>query len=711
MVRRHRGRGSRVPGKLTAALLLLSLALVSCAHVAEPSRTVAIGDVHGAYREFTAILRKAELIDETHRWIGGSATLVQLGDFMDRGTEVKQVVDLLMSLENQAAEQGGKVIILMGNHESYNLMGHFDRESTPPSVFMRILAGFADADSESRRQSAYREYQDWEARFPRCAVESRDEWMDSHPPGFIEYQEALSPSGQYGRWLRRLPAAARVGDIAFVHGGISPELIRFKYHTPDKVNRRLGMEIHNYDRAKEELVKAGFALPFSTMEEIECVVDQAISEIPVGEMDKELLARRSLLDKVNKNLPRTLSWMQLDGNGPLWFRGYAEWTEEEGNPRIDEILEAWGVEMLVVGHTPSPEGMIRSRFGNRVFLLDTAMTYSNYAGVDGRPSALEIRDPRYTAVYDDDRIDLTGNSGDAQAPSLRQDLREPSVSGEARPPKDPELLQDDAGRSSPAGDRVYLGPDGNRLPFQEDGEILDFLRTARIQSTAKVPTGLTKPRKLLLERNGIRANAIFHHMHSLDREVTLSTGEYVTHFRDSYRNQVAAYELSRLLGIPRVSPTVLRSVDGKEGSVQLWIENAFSERDRVKEKRMPPDIAAIHLAFHDMRVFDNLINNIDRNQTNILYDADWRLWYIDHTRAFGREHRLPSPGRLRRCSVPLWEKLQILDAGLLKRTLEPFMGELAVKAVAARQQLIVKHLQEKMETEGTDSVLFEYPLP
>ena len=262
---------------------------------------------------------------------------------------------------------------------------------------------------------------------------------------------------------------------------------------------------------------------------------------------------------------------------------------------------------------------------------------------------------------------------------------------------------------SPAIERVYLGPDGKPLPFKEVGEVLEFLRTAEMHFVKTIGSGSTKPGKYLLEKDGVRAHAIFHDVHDVDRGVRLSTDDYIDYFQDSYLNQVAAYEVSRLLGITNTPPTVVREVAGREGSLALWIENAINERDRIKEGKTPPNISTIKLYFHDMRVFDNLINNFDRSQGNVIYDANWQAWLIDHTRAFGRESKLSSAGKLQRCSVSLWEKLQALDPDLVAKRLTPYIGKVGVATVMTRRDRIVSHLRKRIASEGRDAVLFHYP--
>src|SRR6185436_3171844 len=105
------------------SLALLALVAAPTLRAAPAPRIVAVGDVHGAGDAFVSILQKAGLIDAQKRWTGGTAILVQTGDLLDRGQDVRQVLDLLMALETEAAKAGGRVNALLGNHELMNLIG------------------------------------------------------------------------------------------------------------------------------------------------------------------------------------------------------------------------------------------------------------------------------------------------------------------------------------------------------------------------------------------------------------------------------------------------------------------------------------------------------------------------------------------------------------------------------------------------------------
>ena len=109
-----------------------------------------------------------------------------------------------------------------------------------------------------------------------------------------------------------------------------------------------------------------------------------------------------------------------------------------------------------------------------------------------------------------------------------------------------------------------------------------------------------------------------------------------------------------------------------------------------------------------MWVFDNLINNIDRTQENFVFDSQWNLWYIDHTRAFGRNRQLPSPERVKRCSRRLLQALRELDEAEVRRVLRPFMGSSEITGLLHRRQLLLTLIGEKLAEQGEGRVLFSY---
>jgi hypothetical protein len=346
------------------------------------SRVVAIGDVHGAYDPLVAILQRTQLIDAETHWIGGEATLVQTGDLFDRGVEVRKVMDLLMRLQQEAAAAGGRVIVLLGNHEGMNLTG-FYRDVNP-----EVYPTFADNKSGKRRKTAFAQYQKYwndaaaAAGYapPPLTGEIKQQWMDAHPLGRVEYTDAIGPDGVYGKWLRTLPIAVVIDDVLFIHGGIGPELAGM---TVEEINLRAAEELEVYDRTREYMVNH----------------DMMPSTLGLDAMSVVAL-KKDPPDPGLAGLADADSWLIRSGEGPLWFRGAAKWDEDEKGAEMAALLDGLGVTYEVGGHTPQRPRRIQTRFGGRVFLIDTGMLSSVYEG--GQPSALVIENGNFTAVYLDD---------------------------------------------------------------------------------------------------------------------------------------------------------------------------------------------------------------------------------------------------------------------------------------------------------------------
>lgn len=328
-------------------------------------RIVAVGDIHGDLDAFAGILREAGLVDAELQWSGGAATLVQTGDFTDRGPDVRAVMDLLMNLQEQAPAAGGRVIVLMANHEAMNLVSEFR------DVAGEAYAAFADEESEPRRE-------------------------EGRPPGFIEYAEALGPDGLYGRWLRTLPVAVQIDDIIFLHAGISPE---HRSLGLEEINARVREETETFDRSKRHMVERGLVAPHATLREMVAAAQEELEMLATRARRPAGLTRdQQRHTQVLEEFLDFGDWFLLAPHGPLWFRGLAWWDDEEGDPLVTEILERYGARRLVAGHTPQPDGRITVRFGGKVFLIDTGMLSSHYGG---RASALEIEGGRFTAIYPD----------------------------------------------------------------------------------------------------------------------------------------------------------------------------------------------------------------------------------------------------------------------------------------------------------------------
>ena len=253
---------------------------------------------------------------------------------------------------------------------------------------------------------------------------------------------------------------------------------------------------------------------------------------------------------------------------------------------------------------------------------------------------------------------------------------------------------------------TWQDPDGTLLPFQNDAEILEFLRSARIVSQKTVSVGVNGISKVLLEKDGVRVHAAFRKVSISKTEMRFANGEVAFNFRDDCRFEVAAYRLSKLLGLDNVPPVVSRKFGRYDGTLQLWVENAMMEEERRSKKIQAPRKMPWTYQWQTLRLFDNLIDNSDRNMGNILIDSDWKVWMIDHTRAFSKTKKLRSPQLVRWCRRDLWENLQDLDREVLEKEFKNVLSGSQIKALMARRDLLVKHLQKLMDEKGTGSILF-----
>ena len=332
-------------------LVAFAVTLVSFEARAQPApqRIVAIGDLHGDHDAWRAIAMAAGLIDENGKWTGGDATLVQLGDVVDRGPDSLKIIRDLMRLQSDAPKRGGKVIVVLGNHEAMMMIG--DMRYVHPGEY----AAFVDPDSRGRRNRVYEVNREqiqaaYRSRMPRLEPAAiKDEWLKTTPLGKIEYQRAWRPDGELGQWALGNPAVLKLGDTLFVHGGISA----------------------------------------------------TYANVPVDDINSQV---RAALKAQNDDLNAIISHPQ----SPLWYRGLI--IRNDGDPatvtpippgttipltiaqEIDLALKGFGVKRLVVAHTPTRGGIVENAKG-KLWRIDSGISRA----YGGTPTYLEIVGDTVTA--------------------------------------------------------------------------------------------------------------------------------------------------------------------------------------------------------------------------------------------------------------------------------------------------------------------------
>lgn len=322
--------------------LLLAILVGAPAIAAVPSRIVAVGDLHGDYQAWQTVARAAGIMDDRGHWSGGNVTLVQLGDVTDREPDSLKIIHSLQQLQKEAPRKGGKVVVVLGNHEAMNLLGD-DRYTTAGEY-----AAFVDDQSAARRDRVYEANRAnieaaYRAKDPKLTPEAiRQAWNADHPLGWVEHRLAWMPSGELGQWATHNPAIVKIDGTLFLHGGLSAEY----------------------------------------------------SRIPLDELNRRVAAAMAAADDSPKSI-------LTDPLGPLWYRGLVGRDPDAEaarppilptappRPTIDEelttVLAAYGAKRMVIGHTPNLAG-ITITSGGRLARIDTGM--SRYYG--GPLSWLEI---------------------------------------------------------------------------------------------------------------------------------------------------------------------------------------------------------------------------------------------------------------------------------------------------------------------------------
>ena len=187
-----------------------------------------------------------------------------------------------------------------------------------------------------------------------------------------------------------------------------------------------------------------------------------------------------------------------------------------------------------------------------------------------------------------------------------------------------------------------------------------FLLKARISNQRDAGSGVTNSRRATLTDGQLTHDA---HIQTVDiaQSVFEAGRNTELNFKDTFRYNIAGYRVAKLVGLTTVPMSVERAVEGKPAAVTWWVDDVqMDEKERMKTKSQGPDPVKTNKQIQIMRVWDELIQNRDRNQGNILWTHDWTLWLIDHTRAFRLNPNLLKPEQLSRCDRVGAKPLQLL---------------------------------------------------
>ena len=322
-------------------------------------RIVAIADIHGAYDAMVTTLRNVDILGDDLSWSGEQTQLVIVGDILDRGPKSRAAMDLLMRLEGEAEAAGGRVHVLIGNHESMILTGDMRYVS---AAEYEAFAGEADAEERAHWLNLYVD------RHGGNADEMHGKFEKDYPSGYFAMRRAFRADGYYGRWLLQKNIIVVINGTAFVHGGLPPAVARVGLQG---VNKEMQEELVEYVAVLGVLTDAEVLLPTDSHYKYEAILN---SYLPALDEDPAILqALDAGARLVNARLVST--------DGPLWYRNNIMCPRIVEEHRLDAALAAIGADRVVVGHTPTPARKVLQRFDGRLIEIDTGMLNFYYSGI------------------------------------------------------------------------------------------------------------------------------------------------------------------------------------------------------------------------------------------------------------------------------------------------------------------------------------------
>lgn len=224
----------------------------------------------------------------------------------------------------------------------------------------------------------------------------------------------------------------------------------------------------------------------------------------------------------------------------------------------------------------------------------------------------------------------------------------------------------------------------------------EYLRTAEIVKMEEIGLGVTKPRRVYLAPGGL-----------VDRMAwkTIRPGMHSGYF-ESYKSEIAAYELDKLLALEMIPPTVERTVKGEVGAAVMWVAPIKSFGELGGPPSAPADkLPAWNRQIIRAKMFDNLIANIDPNLGNWLVDPSWNLILIDHTRSFTTRDKMVH--ELTRVDRDLWNRMTALTVETLTPVLEKWIGNREIRAIITRRDRLKSVIDKLVAAKGEAAIFVQ----
>ena len=221
-----------------------------------------------------------------------------------------------------------------------------------------------------------------------------------------------------------------------------------------------------------------------------------------------------------------------------------------------------------------------------------------------------------------------------------------------------------------------------------NAEFEAFIRDAPIDHFEEVPIGVTHPKRAYFKSGGLVASVAWK---------VLPPGRPAGYW-ESYKSEIAAYELDKLLDMGMVPVSVEKKWNHETAAAILWLSPIHS----WKEMEPKPKPAKWIRQVSRMKMFDNFICNKDRNAGNLLVDDDWNLYLIDHSRAFLTDKVMAV--KMQSVDREFWERIQALDEARLTAALGQWLDKGAIRAMLARRERMQVEIDKLVTANGEANV-------
>jgi len=222
-----------------------------------------------------------------------------------------------------------------------------------------------------------------------------------------------------------------------------------------------------------------------------------------------------------------------------------------------------------------------------------------------------------------------------------------------------------------------------------EAQIEEHLRHADVTRMEDIGTGVTRPRRAHLQPAQPVESLVWKPLPPGTRGG----------FWESYKSEIAAYELDKFLGMHVVPPAVERELDRDRGAAIMWLEGIQSVKQTGGKVPSGPQWGK---AARRMLMFDNLIGNPDRNAGNILIGSPGEFILIDHSRAFVARTNI---NKIERVDAELWDRMLALNRADLGRVLGAWLDEGAIDALVTRRDRMTAAVDKLVKKKGRAQVI------